>query len=96
MADEPRKMEPNEERRVMERREFLRKCGKYAAVVPPAMVLLLSTTRGAQAVHGGPSPPGNPDPPVFPPGFSFAPPFGGTPPGGGGPGGPGGPGGFPF
>ena len=83
MTDESKRTEPNEDRRVMERREFLRKCGKYAAVVPPAMVLLLSATRGAEAVHGGPVPPGMPDPPVFPPGFSFARPFGGTPHGGG-------------
>ena len=27
---------------VRARREFLKKCGKYAVVVPPAMVLLLS------------------------------------------------------
>ena len=72
-----------EERRVIERREFLRKCGKYAAVVPPAMVLLLSTTRGAEAIPG--------QPPVDPIGFSYAPPKGGTPPGFGGLGGPGGP-----
>ncbi len=32
---------------VSARREFLKKCGKYAVVVPPAMALLL--TRGANA-----------------------------------------------
>ena len=33
---------------VRARREFLKKCGKYAVVVPPAMALLLS--REANAV----------------------------------------------
>ena len=36
---------------VRARREFLKKCGKYAVVVPPAMVLLLS--RDANAVCNG-------------------------------------------
>ena len=31
------------------RREFLRKCGKYAVVVPPAMTLLLA--RDANAIN---------------------------------------------
>ena len=34
---------------VRERREFLKKCGKYAVVVPPAMALLLTRTRGSKA-----------------------------------------------
>ena len=33
---------------VRARREFLKKCGKYAAVVPPTMALLM--TRGANAI----------------------------------------------
>ena len=33
------------------RREFLVKCGKYAVIVPPAMVLLM--TRDAKAVACG-------------------------------------------
>ena len=41
---------------VRARREFLKKCGKYAVVVPPAMALLL--TRDANAVPCDPS--GNP------------------------------------
>ena len=31
------------------RREFLKKCGKYAVVVPPAMTLLLSRPANAWA-----------------------------------------------
>ena len=95
MTDESQETEPNEERRVMERREFLRKCGKYAVVVPPAMVLLLSTTGGAEASHHRRHPPGNSDPPSLPfaHGFSHSPAFGGRPRGGGEPGGPDG---FPF
>ena len=33
------------------RRDFLKKCGKYAVVVPPAMAMLL--TRSAHAADGG-------------------------------------------
>ncbi|WP_271565976.1 hypothetical protein [Bradyrhizobium sp. CCBAU 11386] len=43
-----------------DRREFLKSCGKFAAVTPPAMTLLLSTSltstaiarSGSQIVHG--------------------------------------------
>ncbi|WP_247773384.1 hypothetical protein [Bradyrhizobium sp. 192] len=44
-----------------ERREFLKSCGKFAAVTPPAMVLLLSTslTSTAIASSGGRSVQGN-------------------------------------
>lgn len=43
-----------------DRREFLKSCGKFAAVTPPAMTLLLSTSltstaiarSGAHIVHG--------------------------------------------
>ena len=38
---------------VRARREFLKKCGKFAVVVPPAMTLLL--TRGANAGCPAPS-----------------------------------------
>ena len=31
------------------RREFLKACGKYAAVVPPAMVLLMTRSTSAHA-----------------------------------------------
>lgn len=49
-----------------DRREFLKNCGKFAAVTPPALTLLLSTslTSGAIAgsaghiVHGKPGGPG--------------------------------------
>lgn len=38
-----------------DRREFLRKCGKYAQITPPAITLLLSTslTSDALAKSGG-------------------------------------------
>lgn len=39
--------------KVIERREFLRKCGKFAIVVPPTMTFLLSKTDDAQAFHTG-------------------------------------------
>ncbi|QQO12631.1 hypothetical protein JJB99_24630 [Bradyrhizobium diazoefficiens] len=43
-----------------DRREFLKSCGKFAVVTPPAMTLLLSTSlsstaiarSGSQVVHG--------------------------------------------
>lgn len=43
-----------------DRRDFLKSCGKFAAVTPPAMTLLLSTSltsaaiasSGGQLVHG--------------------------------------------
>lgn len=74
--------------RALERREFLRKCGKYALVVPPAMTLLLTQSKDASANHRGPTFPNGPNFPNFPlsafPGpFPF--------PGPGGPFGPGGP-----
>lgn len=49
MTDLP-KAEPKEEApQAMERREFLRKCGKYAVVVPPTMTLLLAKSDAAFA-----------------------------------------------
>ena len=38
-----------------DRREFLKKCGKYAAITPPAITMLLSTslTSNAIAKSGG-------------------------------------------
>jgi hypothetical protein len=32
------------------RREFLKKCGKYAAVTPPAIAVLLSTSLTSDAI----------------------------------------------
>jgi hypothetical protein len=55
-----------------DRREFLKKCGKFAIVTPPAITMLLSTSltsnaiaksgRGNNGVGNGydPQPPGNP------------------------------------
>ena len=59
------------------RREFLKKCGKFAAVTPPAMALLLSvssvpqeafaSTIGHHPPGGAPNPPGHNPPPFWPP-----------------------------
>ena len=59
------------------RREFLKKCGKFAAVTPPAMAILLSvssvpqeafaSTIGHHPPGGGPNPPGHNPPPFWPP-----------------------------
>jgi hypothetical protein len=56
------------------RREFLKKCGRFAAVTPPAMTLLLSVSslpQEAQASTIGHGPPGGPPklprPPFWPP-----------------------------
>jgi len=33
-----------------DRREFIKKCGKFAAVTPPAVTFLLSTTMSSNAI----------------------------------------------
>ena len=59
------------------RREFLKKCGRFAVVTPPAMTLLLSVSslpREAYAStigHQTPSWPPFPKPPFWPPGFPW-------------------------
>ena len=35
-----------------DRREFLKRCGKFAATVPPAVTLLLSTSLTSDAIAG--------------------------------------------
>jgi hypothetical protein len=42
-----------------DRRDFLKRCGGFAAVTPPAMTFLLSTTLSSKAItsSGGPSQP---------------------------------------
>ena len=60
---------------VMGRREFLRKCGKYAVVVPPTMTVLLSRSPDAKA-QSYPCPSVADDPEgwvacTFPPGWPF-------------------------
>jgi hypothetical protein len=40
-------VEPNEDG---DRREFLKTCGRFAAVTPPAMTLLLSTSLTSEAI----------------------------------------------
>ena len=50
-----------------ERREFLRRCGRFAAVTPPAMTMLLALTEIPKEAHAstighgnsGKTPPGN-------------------------------------
>jgi hypothetical protein len=56
------------------RRDFLKKCGKFAAVTPPAMTLLLSVSsvpkeaHASTIGHGTPGHhPGLPRPPFWPP-----------------------------
>ena len=59
------------------RREFLKKCGRFAVVTPPAMTLLLSVSsmpREAYASTIGHRPPGwpsSPRPPFWPPGLPW-------------------------
>jgi hypothetical protein len=35
-----------------DRREFLKRCGKFAATVPPAVTMLLSTSLTSEAIAG--------------------------------------------
>jgi len=42
-----------------DRREFLKKCGRFAAVTPPAVTMLLSTTLNSKAIAGTSGRPGN-------------------------------------
>jgi hypothetical protein len=56
------------------RREFLKKCGRFAALTPPAMALLLSVSSVPQEANAstiGHQPPGgshkSPRPPFWPP-----------------------------
>jgi hypothetical protein len=53
------------------RREFLKKCGRFAAVTPPAMTLLLSVSSMPKEAHastiGRPLRPRPSPPPFWPP-----------------------------
>ena len=51
MSDQHDLLDETAEDEARARREFLKKCGKYAVVVPPAMALLL--TRDANAGNAG-------------------------------------------
>nr|WP_046862277.1 hypothetical protein [Microvirga massiliensis] len=42
-----------------DRREFLKRCGKFAATVPPAVTMLLSTSLTSEAIAASGSKPGN-------------------------------------
>jgi hypothetical protein len=42
-----------------DRREFLKKCGKFAAITPPAVTLLLSTSLTSKAIAKSGGRPGN-------------------------------------
>ena len=54
-------MEPgNDVRGADDRRDFLKKCGKFALVTPPAVTFLLSTSLSSKAIAGsGGDRPGN-------------------------------------
>ena len=43
--------DPSDSKAVNERREFLKKCGRFAAVTPPAMALLLSVSSIPKEAH---------------------------------------------
>ena len=75
MAEEPTILAATEDRR-----RFLKTCGRFAATVPPAMTIMLSTSLSSQAIAasgggGGGGPKGNngvgngpdPQPPGNPP-----------------------------
>ena len=60
------------------RREFLKRCGKFAAVTPPAMTLLLSVSSIPKEAHASTighhppdGPPRLPRPPFWPPGLPW-------------------------
>ena len=42
-----------------DRREFLKRCGKFAATVPPAVTMLLSTSLTSDAIAASGTKPGN-------------------------------------
>ncbi|MFC7536946.1 hypothetical protein ACFQPG_06135 [Sphingomonas sp. GCM10030256] len=55
-------MQPEQEPRPADdRRDFLKKCGQFAVLTPPAVTFLLSTTMSSKAIakSGGGSKPGN-------------------------------------
>ena len=56
------------------RREFMKKCGKFAVVVPPTMALLLTRHANAAGVVGSPGGLGDP---IGDPGGGFGDPGGG-------------------
>jgi hypothetical protein len=69
---ESERVSEEEAKDVNDRREFLKKCGRFAAVTPPAMTLLLSVSSVPREAHAstiGHHPPGGPPPrpPLWPP-----------------------------
>lgn len=53
-------MEPvNETRTDDDRREFLKKCGKFAVITPPAVTFLLSTSMSSKAIAASSGRPGH-------------------------------------
>lgn len=53
-------MEPgNEVRADDDRREFLKKCGRFAVITPPAVTFLLSTSMSSKAIAASSGRPGN-------------------------------------
>lgn len=53
-------MEPGHETRADDdRREFLKKCGRFAVITPPAVTFLLSTSMSSKAIAASSGRPGN-------------------------------------
>ena len=53
-------MEPdNDTRTEDDRREFLKKCGRFAVITPPAVTFLLSTSMSSKAIAASSGRPGN-------------------------------------
>ena len=52
MAEKPTQgVDTDAEQERRERREFLRRCGRFAVVTPPAMTMLLSVTSVPREAH---------------------------------------------
>ena len=49
----------NEARADDDRREFLKKCGRFAVITPPAVTFLLSTSMSSKAIAASSGRPGN-------------------------------------
>ena len=60
MSDEmlPSSSPEDQARAEQDRREFLEKCGRFAAITPPAVTLLLSTALSGKAIAASGARPG--------------------------------------
>jgi len=52
-------LDDNEKPSGDDRRDFLKKCGTFAAVTPPAVTFLLSTSMSSKAIAASSGKPGN-------------------------------------